>query len=269
VTPVTKAVVLAAGLGTRMRAAAASSELAPHQARIADTGLKAMVPFERPFLDYVLHNLAESGVSHVCIVIGPAHDVVREHYTRTATQRLHIEFAVQPTPRGTADAVATASTFIDSDHALVVNGDNLYPVSASRALVSYGRPAVAAFTRAGLLADGLIAPERILKFAVVSSRDGWLERVVEKPDRSTMATLGENPAVSMNCWVVPPELPSMLPRLPLSPRGELELPLAMQALVDSGVRVRVFTFDEAVLDLSNRSDIAALESRLAGREVVL
>jgi len=43
----------------------------------------------------------------------------------------------------------------------------------------------------------------------------------------------------------------------------------MQALVDSGVRVRVFPSDEPVLDLSNRGDIAALESRLHGREVVL
>ena len=58
-------------------------------------------------------------------------------------------------------------------------------------------------------------------------------------------------------------------RLPLSPRGELELPLAMQALVDSGVPVRVFPSNEPVLDLSNRGDIAALESRLRGREVVL
>jgi hypothetical protein len=57
--------------------------------------------------------------------------------------------------------------------------------------------------------------------------------------------------------------------MPLSPRGELELPLAMQALVDSGVRVRVFTSDEPVLDLSSRSDIVALASRLRGREVVL
>ena len=57
--------------------------------------------------------------------------------------------------------------------------------------------------------------------------------------------------------------------MPLSPRGELELPLAMQALVDSGVGVRVFASSEPVLDLSNRGDIAALESRLRGREVVL
>jgi dTDP-glucose pyrophosphorylase len=268
VIPVTKAVVLAAGLGTRMRAAAAG-DLAPAQARMADTGLKAMVPFERPFLDYLLHNLADGGISRACIVIGPAHGAVRDYYAGLATRRLAIEFAIQQTPRGTADAVVAADGFIGGDHALVVNGDNLYPVSACRALVEHGGPALAAFSRDGLLADGLIAPERILQFAVVAARDGWLERVIEKPDAATLAAFGDDVFVSMNAWVVPPGLGRIVSQLPLSPRGELELPLAMQALIDSGVGVRVFMSSEPVLDLSNRSDIAALDSRLRGREVVL
>jgi glucose-1-phosphate thymidylyltransferase len=252
-----------------MRAATGATALAPAQATIADAGLKAMVPFERPFLDYLLHNLAESGIAHVCIVIGPAHEVVRSYYSRLRTERLTIEFAVQPTPRGTADAVAAAEGFIGADHVLVVNGDNLYPVSSCRALVQHGGPALAAFSRAGLLADGLIPPDRIQRFAVVAARDGWLERIIEKPDATTLAAFGDEVYVSMNSWVVPPGLPEVARRLPVSPRGELELPLAMQALVDSGTRVRVFPSDEPVLDLSNRSDIAVLETRLRGREVVL
>jgi dTDP-glucose pyrophosphorylase len=269
VTAVTKAVVLAAGLGTRMRAAAQAGDLAPAQARVADAGLKAMVPFERPFLDYLLHNLGESGITRACIVIGPTHGAVREHYAPVSTRRIGIEFAIQQSPRGTADAVLAAEAFIGSDHALVVNGDNLYPVSSCRALVEHGAPALAAFSRAGLLADGLIPPERILKFALVAARDGWLERIIEKPDATTLAGFGEDVCVSMNSWVVPPHLPDIVRHLPLSPRGELELPLAMQALVESGVGVRVFTSNEPVLDLSSRGDIAALELRLRGREVVL
>jgi len=269
VSPISRAVVLAAGLGTRMRAAAGTAALAPAQAQVADTGLKAMVPFERPFLDYLLHNLAESGITRVCIVIGPAHDAVRSYYARLRPRRLAIEFAVQQTPRGTADAVAAAEAFIGPDHVLVVNGDNLYPVSSCRALVQYGRPGLAAFSRAGLLADGLISPDRIGRFAVVAARDGWLERIIEKPDASTLAAFGDDVYVSMNSWVVPPELPALARRLPLSPRGEVELPLAMQALVDSGVGVRVCPSNEPVLDLSNRSDIAVIERRLRGREVAL
>jgi glucose-1-phosphate thymidylyltransferase len=269
VTHIRKAVILAAGLGTRMRAAAGQADLAPKQAQMADAGLKAMVPFERPFLDYLLHNLAESGIARACIVIGPSHGAVRDYYKGVPTRRLTIEFAVQPAPRGTADAVLAAGAFIGEDPVLVVNGDNLYPVASCRALVEHGAPAVAAFSRAGLLADGLIPPERIQKFAIVLAREGWLERVIEKPDAATLDAFGNDVYVSMNSWVVPPALRSVVARLPLSPRGELELPLAMQALVDSGVAVRVFPSTEPVLDLSNRGDIGALEERLRGREVVL
>ena len=119
---------------------------------MADAGLKAMVPFERPFLDYLLHNLAESGITRACIVIGPTHEAVREYYTRLTTRRIGIEFAIQQSPRGTADAVVAAEAFIGADHVLVVNGDNLYPVSSCRALAEHGGPALAAFSRAGLLA---------------------------------------------------------------------------------------------------------------------
>jgi dTDP-glucose pyrophosphorylase len=252
-----------------MRAAADRADLAPAQAQMADAGLKAMVPFERPFLDYLLHNLAESGISRACIVIGPAHGAVRDYYERMPTRRLGIEFAIQPAPHGTADAVLAAGTFIGEDAVLVVNGDNLYPVASCRALVEHGAPAVAAFSRADLLADGLISPERIQKFAVIVARQGWLEHVIEKPDAATLAAFGDDVYVSMNSWVVPPGLRAAVARLPFSPRGELELPLAMQALVDSGVRVRVFPSNEPVLDLSNRGDIAGLESRLRGREVLL
>ncbi|MGI8619426.1 MAG: nucleotidyltransferase family protein, partial [Gemmatimonadaceae bacterium] len=54
----TKAVVLARGLGTRMRAADSTADLDADASAIADSGVKAMIPVGRPFLDYVLSALA-------------------------------------------------------------------------------------------------------------------------------------------------------------------------------------------------------------------
>ena len=85
--PVTRAVVLAAGLGTRMRAAG-DAPLTEEQARAAAAGHKAMMPFGRPFLDHVLHNLAEAGVTRACLVTAPAHDEVRAYYGALPTTRL-------------------------------------------------------------------------------------------------------------------------------------------------------------------------------------
>src|SRR6266542_906845 len=79
-----KAVILAAGLGTRMRKADGAAPLDPEQAAAADTGVKAMIPIGRPFLDYVISALADSGIRDICLVIGPAHDAIRDYYAPRA-----------------------------------------------------------------------------------------------------------------------------------------------------------------------------------------
>jgi glucose-1-phosphate thymidylyltransferase len=265
---VTKAVVLAAGLGTRMRAAV-EAPLTEDQARAAAAGHKAMMPFGRPFLDHVLHNLAEAGVTRACLVTAPAHDEVRAYYRSLLTTRLQIECAIQAEARGTADAVAAAGPFIDHDLAIVINGDNLYPIDALSALADGGMPALVGYGRRGLLAGGQIPASRIEKFALVLSRDGWLDHVLEKPDAAAIEAAGEDAQVSMNCWVVPPEILDVVRTLPLSPRGELELPAAVGVLVARGVRFRVVACDQPVLDLSQRGDVAAVGAALSGREVRL
>jgi len=266
---VSKAIVLARGLGTRMRAEAGSAPLARDQADMAAAGLKAMMPVGRPFLDHVLQGLADAGLDHICVVIGPEHGVVRDYYTRLAPKRVRLEFAEQASPRGTADAVYAARQFAGDDGFVVVNGDNLYPVAACRALHVTDGPALVGFTRAGLLRDGLLAPDRLASFAVIDAPGGWLRRIVEKPEPAWLATAGADLLVSMNCWRFGREIFDVIPTLPLSPRGELELPAAAQTLVDGGARFRVIQSDEGVLDLSRRSDVVVLERRLAGREVQL
>ena len=60
-----KAVVLARGLGTRMRKQSGDTNVSDEQSKIADTGMKAMIPIDRPFLDCVMHNLADAGYRRV------------------------------------------------------------------------------------------------------------------------------------------------------------------------------------------------------------
>ena len=129
-----KAVILARGLGTRMRRQDEGAALDAEQRAAADSGQKAMIRFGRPFLDYVLADLAEAGYRHVCLVIGPEHREIRDYYGSLKTNRLTVDFAVQQEPRGTADAVAAAEQFGGGDHFLVINSDNLYPQEALTAI---------------------------------------------------------------------------------------------------------------------------------------
>ena len=82
-----KVVVLAAGLGTRMRSGELEG-LSEAQRRAADSGLKALVPIDRPFLDYVLTTAADAGFRRVCLVIGPDHDELRRYYGEVVDAQL-------------------------------------------------------------------------------------------------------------------------------------------------------------------------------------
>lgn len=267
-----KAVVLARGLGTRMRAPDDRAALDPGQAAAADRGLKAMIPTAagRPFLDYVLSGLADAGWDDVCLVVGPEHGAVREHYARVALRRLRVQFAVQARPLGTADAVLAAEAFTAGEPFLVLNADNYYPVAALRALGALDEPGLAGFGRRALVADGLIPANRIAQFAVLDVAGGYLRRVIEKPDAATLRAFGDDALISMNVWRFTSQIFSAAREIRPSARGELEIPMAVQHAIDRhGARFRVLSFQAGVLDLSSRGDVAVVAGRLRDVPVTL
>jgi dTDP-glucose pyrophosphorylase len=267
-----KAVVLAAGRGTRMRREDRDARLDAKQAAVADSGLKTMIPIHgRPFFDYVLSALAEAGVEDICVVIGPGPSRIRDHGESLAPERLRLCFAVQEEPLGTADAVLASERFAGGDDFLVMNSDNLYPAAAYRSLRNLDGPGLPVFERERLLARSNFPRERLLKYATLSiGADGYLESVVEKPDAGTLASLSAPVWLSMNLWRFSPRIFEACRRVPPSARGELELPQAVSwAIASLGERLQAVPCEEGVLDLSTRSDVASVSERLRGVEVRL
>ena len=264
-----KIVVLAAGRGTRMRAAG-STDISREQASVADSGEKAMIPIGRPFLDYALSAYADAGFTDVCLVVGPGASATREYYERVITRRLRFQFAVQARPIGVANAVLAARDFVGGDSFVVVNSDNYYPASVLAALRCTPASALPAFSRDGLLRDGQIAPERIAAYALLDVDDeGFLRRIVEKPSAAEAAVMAAAP-VSMNCWLFDPRIFEACERVPKSARGEFELPGAVQLGIDAmGMRFQIIPVDVGVLDLSSRGDIPGVERRLKSASVDL
>lgn len=276
-TPVDRAVIMARGLGTRMRRAmesdpaAAGASLTTAQNAAADAGLKALVPLGgRPFLDYMLAVLAQVGYRRVCLVIGPEHDAMREYYGKSLKPaRLAIDFAIQERPLGTADAIAAAERWTAGEPFIALNCDNYYPIEACRALRHLEGCALPAFTREGLL-RGNIPSGRIAHFAILHKDEaGNLTDIIEKPDPARWPS-GPGDLVSMNLWRFTPAIFAACRAIGPSPRGELELVDAVRYAMQSlDERFRVLTFDAPVLDLSSRADIAAVAGRLAGTTVEL
>lgn len=254
-----------AALGSATQEAAAPGAATP-DAAMPDAA-QAAAPRPRPFLDYILSALADAGYTDVCLVIAPDHDRVRDYYTREAPpRRLRVTFAVQAEPRGTADALLAAEAFAAADDVIVINGDNYYPVAALRALRELDGPGTVLFTPDGLVRRGNIAPERLRAFAVGAlDEDDRLADIVEKPDEETMRAMGGEALISMNCWRVPAAIYDICRQVQPSPRGELELSLAIRdAVRRHGVRFQVLRSDDGVLDLSRRADIASVAAHLRG-----
>jgi D-glycero-alpha-D-manno-heptose 1-phosphate guanylyltransferase len=109
------AVVLAGGLGTRLRA------------EVPDVP-KPLAPVAgRPFLAWVLDHLAAQGVRRAVLSVGARHGAIRESFgDRYGPVRL--AYSVESRPLGTGGAVRAALAYCATDPVLVVNGDTLFAI---------------------------------------------------------------------------------------------------------------------------------------------
>ncbi len=254
-----------------MRREDAGAQLDATQSRVADGGVKAMIPIGRPFLDHAMSALADAGITEVCLVIGPEHEAIRAYYAALKLHRVRVHFATQPSPNGTAGAVAAAEAFAGDACVLVMNGDNYYPVEACRALAQLGTAGVVGFGLDGLVANSNINEERVRQFALLQQdAEGRLAGIVEKPDGATYASMIAHSLVSMNLWSFSPVIFEACRRVVPSVRGELELQDAVRiAMAELGERFTVLRSDEGVLDLSTRGDIETVARVLRDRPVAL
>lgn len=107
------AVILAGGLGTRLRDVYAS-------------GPKCLAPVAgRPFLDYVLTWLRFQGVTKVVLCVGYKRNSIRKYVGRGRKWGLTVKYSVEQRLLGTAGALKKAERLISGDTMLVMNGDTL------------------------------------------------------------------------------------------------------------------------------------------------
>ncbi len=110
-----QAIVLAGGLGTRLRDA------------VSDLP-KPMAPINgKPFLDYLLNYLRSYKVSRVVLATGYMQDKFSEHYG-DKFNGIEISYSVETEPLGTGGAIQQALQQITSETALILNGDTFFEV---------------------------------------------------------------------------------------------------------------------------------------------
>lgn len=152
-----EAIVLAGGLGTRLRQV------------VADVP-KPMAPVAgRPFLEILLGSLAQKGFSRAVLSLGFMAEKITGHFG-AHFKGLNLTYVVEDTPLGTGGAIRLAATACAQDHVFIFNGDTYLDLEvelleqqwqASRHPIVVGRQ-VPDTTRYGrLVVDG----KRITSFA--------------------------------------------------------------------------------------------------------
>lgn len=111
------AIVLAGGLGTRLRGA-------------VDDVPKVLAPVNgRPFLDIILASLDRSGlVKKVILAVGYMADKIIAHYKNADEYKFKIDFSLEERPMGTGGGIKNAVRYSESEDILALNGDSFVDV---------------------------------------------------------------------------------------------------------------------------------------------
>jgi len=184
------AVLLAAGLGTRLR---------PHT---LTTPKPLLLVQGRPILDWIAAALPPP-VERLVVVVHYRAEQVEDYLRR---QKRFRDWVVVPqgNPRGTGDALRRCRDHVRSDRLLVLNGDDLFGAADLAQLAA---------TAAGVLVHSVEEPKR---FGIAYLKpDGTLEKLVEKPD------LPPPQLANTGAYLFPRGVFDL--EIPLSPRGEYEI----------------------------------------------
>lgn len=191
-----KAVILAAGEGTRMR---------PLTANLP----KPLLPVAgKPFLRHTLEAVRHAGIREATILIGWQGHRIRESFGR-GDEDLSIDYEEQSERLGTAHALGQLRKHVDGPF-LSINGDVVVSGEGLKEFLAFQRAA-------GGPAMALAEVPDPRPFGVVDFVDGRVTGLEEKP-RSPKSHL-----INAGIYVFEPDLFPLIDATPKSPRGEYEI----------------------------------------------
>ncbi len=233
-----KAVLLAAGRGTRMRA-------------LTDDLPKPMIAVRgKPILQHIIEGLHAAGVHEVLIIVGYRAEIVRQYFGDGAKFDLRVTYETQAEQNGTGKVVELARNFVGEDSFVLSYGDIIIDPENYRQLVRLDE------TTAAIVS--VKRNEDVSKGGAVFVNDRFeLIDLREKPQPIEPTSPWYNAGV----YAFRPSIFDFTARLERSPRGEYELTDAIRALALSGKKVQAYELqgewadvrDPEILEQLNRS----------------
>jgi UDP-N-acetylglucosamine diphosphorylase / glucose-1-phosphate thymidylyltransferase / UDP-N-acetylgalactosamine diphosphorylase / glucosamine-1-phosphate N-acetyltransferase / galactosamine-1-phosphate N-acetyltransferase len=232
---VNKAIVLAAGKGTRM-------------GDLTQDVPKPMLPLAgKPMIEHILDRLQTAGISEALIVTGYRAEVIEDHL---CSYPLRIQFARQTHINGTGSAALLGREFAGSDPFLLTFGDIICEPADYEGLADMlERDTEAAAVLGVKWADDP------WQGAAVYEDGGVVSRIIEKPPRGTSTTHWN----SAGLYSFRPVVFDYLSRLQPSSRGEYELTTAIAEMIEDGRRLLRYGVAGEWRDVGRPEDLAIAE----------
>lgn len=202
-----KAVVLAAGIGERMRP-------------LTHTKPKGLLPVAgKPVLDYVLESLKRAGLEEVALVVGYRREDIEKRYGDGSDFGMNVSYVEQKEQKGTADAIS----YTENDKTFVViNGDVYCDADSLVETIKYHEEENATAT------VGTYRVESAASYGVIKTKNGRIQEVVEKPKETS------NQLINAGIYIFEPKIYEAINETPVSKRNEKEITTSIELLIEEG-----------------------------------
>jgi dTDP-glucose pyrophosphorylase len=245
-----KAVILAAGKGTRMKEL--TNELPKPMLRVQG----------KPILEHILEGLILANIREICLVTGWHAEVIEDYFGDGSRWGVRIQTVRQTVQDGTGRAAEPAKAFVGEDDFLLTYGDILVkPETYQHMLARFQEKPFS-----GLIT--VTAGEDVTKGAInFFDQEFCLARLVEKPSPAQLEVLrtegwlkpGDPAWYNAGVYVFKPQVFDYTARLQKSPRGEYELTDAITAMVNDGLKIAGLRIQGRWVDVRDPQVLSALE----------
>jgi dTDP-glucose pyrophosphorylase len=247
-----KAVILAAGKGTRMR-------------ELTNAMPKPMLKVHgKPILQHIIEGVMEAGIRDFCIITGFKAETIESYFGNGSKWNARIEYVRQLVQDGTGKAPELARDFIGNDGFMLTYGDILVKPETYKAMVTRFNSG----NFSGLIT--VTVGEDVTKGAInFFDSEFCLRQIVEKPtpsqinDFKAQGLLKEGDPVWYNAgiYMFRPVLFDFTSQLQKSPRGEYELPDAITAMLRAGHKIAGCKTEGRWVDVRDPEVLAELEKQ--------